>query len=156
MQLVKVHSASFALIIVLSTFVACTVKEPCDDDQTVKYGLCLDPPEEGDQDASSEDDNGNTSSGDFDSSSDSDDSTSGGGDGGAQSSVDEANVGADCAGQLECKGGTVCGADNGLAECIALCGAGDPFDGNCPGGMGCVEVVPGTSMCIDGKETTTE
>jgi hypothetical protein len=119
-------------------FSACTIKEPCDANQTVLYGQCQDPPPETDETDTSDED-GETSEGQ-------------GGMGGMESTpdpVDEApNFGTTCDQQSECTGGTVCGAEGGLPMCIGLCGSGDPFESSCPQGTACTEAQPGTSACL--------
>jgi hypothetical protein len=156
----------------------CEVDDPCDPGQTFENRRCVTPPEgdgdastgggdgdmpgDGDGDMSGDGDMGGSSMGGTEmggspavGDGDGDSSTTGGnsGDGDGDTSADGGsaetpNPGASCATQAECMGGTLCGADQGFPQCVAPCGAGEPFEGACPPGTACTEVIPGTSICF--------
>ncbi len=60
---------------------------------------------------------------------------------------EEPNFDESCSEQVDCKGGTVCGAPD-LPQCLGMCGPDDPFEDNCPDGKTCTEVQAGVSLCF--------
>jgi hypothetical protein len=142
-QSVRPHRVlSAGLCTVLGLSAACGVEDPCDPGQTYRNGGCY-PPEEDDVTV----DEDTTEQGPAD--------TNGSAiDGGplpagseeTAEPMEEANLGATCATQADCLGGTVCAADEGLPECLGLCGEGDPFEDSCPATNPCIEL-QGNFLC---------
>lgn len=113
-------------------FAACELNDPCDPDQEFKYGVCILPdttPPSGGEGGEPGCDQGP------------------GGAGGEGECIEPPNVGEACTeGGDECVGETVCGAPQ-FPECVALCGAGDPFEDSCPNGLTCTDLGQ-ASLCF--------
>lgn len=113
---------SLTVIVPVLLSAACELKDPCDPGQEFKYGVCIipDPPPKG---AGGEPGC----------------EMAPGGAGGEDECIEAPNVGDECTeGGDECVGETVCGAPQ-LAQCVALCGPGDPFEDGCPNDLTCTD-----------------
>jgi hypothetical protein len=110
------------------SFVGCDLSDPCDEGMDYEYGVCHPTPTTTTTTATG------GAGGD---SGEAPDSTGGDGDEPDEpADPDAPNWSAECASITDCTGGLVC--DNvDTFTCIALCGAGDAFDGRCPETLAC-------------------